>query len=1130
MILMLFVLLGCFVFSQMNYEEDISKFLPQDSMQGKYQKIYQDITAQKRVAIMFTSKDTSTVLPSDSLIPVMDDFQDILADKDTSHVIPEITAMMDDDNAMELLNFIYQNIPYFLCSDDYRHIDSLLSEPGYIHSSLVKDKEMLMMPTSLTAQMIERDPLNLFSVTLQRLSKLNRGTFKIIDDHIFTEDGKVSLMYFQSPYGAQESNKNADLSAVLNGVADATMAQHPNVQIVPIGSSIISVTNANRIKSDSVIAVSIAVVVILLLLFLHYRRLSDILWIAVSIIIGWLFALVGLYLFRDSVSMIVLGIGSVIIGICVNYPLHYLDHLMETGDNRQTLRDMVTPLLIGNITTVAAFLCLVWLDAQAMRDLGAFGSLMLIGTILFVLVFLPLYVNTHKSKVTHTNVHVDFLNIENKHQRRWFMTIVIVLTLFFGYYSLGTSFDSNLQHINYMSTEQQRMMDVMSSKTSSCMYAVSEGKDMDEAISRHNEIIDNLPTEITKTGIIDFIPSKEKQQQRLEMWNSLKSKHKDLLSQLYAEAGKEDFATDAFSGFEALFSKDFTPQSTDYFKPVTDVLSNGYVVKDTGSVSIVSYLEGDEEQIRASVNSDDSNFVFNTRDISNSLVRILNDSFNYIGFVCGFVVFFFLCISFGRLELSLLSFLPLAVAWLWILGLMNLTNIQFNIVNVILATFIFGQGDDYTIFITEGLIEEYAKGRKQLASYKRSVALSALIMFVGIGTLIFAKHPALKSLAQVTIIGMFAVVLMANYLPPIVFRWMTRKKDKPRLVPITLKRLFVTIYSFTAFLLLMLVFNVFTFFYFKFKSNTLENKLKFHGYLSKWTRYSLNLMPGVKYRIRNSTNENFDKPSIIICNHQSHLDLLCLLILSPKVIFLTNNWVWNSPFYGYIVRKSEFIPVTDGVETNMSKIRDLYNQGFSIAVFPEGTRCTDFKVHRFHKGAFYMAEQLNADIVPIFLHGTGHVLPKVDFMLNEGTIDIEVQKRIGLDDEAFAGSDHQRRKAFHKFYVKHYAELCDELETSDYMQWYLRHQYIYKGVGTERRYVKNMKNNHNYSDIVDAEADSSKRIFEDCGQGELPMLYALCHRQTEVLAIPYDEDDYLLLKNMSNLPSNMTVLRKGENV
>ena len=45
----------------------------------------------------------------------------------------------------------------------------------------------------------------------------------------------------------------------------------------------------------------------------------------------------------------------------------------------------------GNITTVSAFLCLVWLDAAALRDLGLFGSLMLVGTILFVLIVLPLW-------------------------------------------------------------------------------------------------------------------------------------------------------------------------------------------------------------------------------------------------------------------------------------------------------------------------------------------------------------------------------------------------------------------------------------------------------------------------------------------------------------------------------------------------------------------------------------------------------------------------------------------------------------------------------------------------------------------------------------------------------------------
>ena len=118
----------------------------------------------------------------------------------------------------------------------------------------------------------------------------------------------------------------------------------------------------------------------------------------------------------------------------------------------------------------------------------------------------------------------------------------------------------------------------------------------------------------------------------------------------------------------------------------------------------------------------------------------------------------------------------MAVSWIWILGLMSILGIKFNIVNIILATFIFGQGDDYTIFMTEGCVSEYEQGKPVLASYKRSIILSALIMFIGIGSLIFARHPALHSLAEVTIIGMFCVVLMAYLIPPLLYKWWNPKK------------------------------------------------------------------------------------------------------------------------------------------------------------------------------------------------------------------------------------------------------------------------------------------------------------------------------------------------------------------
>ena len=39
-------------------------------------------------------------------------------------------------------------------------------------------------------------------------------------------------------------------------------------------------------------------------------------------------------------------------------------------------------------------------------------------------------------------------------------------------------------------------------------------------------------------------------------------------------------------------------------------------------------------------------------------------------------------------------FMPMFISWLWILGLMGLLGIKFNVINIIISTFIFGLGDD----------------------------------------------------------------------------------------------------------------------------------------------------------------------------------------------------------------------------------------------------------------------------------------------------------------------------------------------------------------------------------------------------------------------------------------------------
>ena len=93
-------------------------------------------------------------------------------------------------------------------------------------------------------------------------------------------------------------------------------------------------------------------------------------------------------------------------------------------------------------------------------------------------------------------------------------------------------------------------------------------------------------------------------------------------------------------------------------------------------------------------------------------------------------------------------------------------------------------------------------------------------------------------------------------------------------------------------------------------------------------------IPGTKYMFKIAKGVDFNKPRIIICNHQSHLDLMCQLIFTPKMVFLTNTWVWNNPFYGLLIRNAEYLPITDGLEKIMPQLRSLIERGNSIVFYP----------------------------------------------------------------------------------------------------------------------------------------------------------------------------------------------------
>lgn len=228
-----------------------------------------------------------------------------------------------------------------------------------------------------------------------------------------------------------------------------------------------------------------------------------------------------------------------------------------------------------------------------------------------------------------------------------------------------------------------------------------------------------------------------------------------------------------------------------------------------------------------------------------------------------------------------------------------------------------------------------------------------------------------------------------------------------------LKQKTLTIYAFTIFLLCAIFGAIPLALVYRLLWPTDEKrKLQFHRFLCSFFRWCASHIPGAKVEVKNEFGEDFSRPAIIIANHQSHLDLPCTLMLSPRIVAMTNNWAWNFPLYAPVIHYLEYYPATEGIEACEEKLRSLIDRGYSVLIFPEGTRSADCSVLRFRRGAFHLAEQLQADILPIYLDSPGKILPKEDFCLRPGTIRVEVGKRVHFGDTSMGETTREQAKAW----------------------------------------------------------------------------------------------------------------------
>ena len=130
-----------------------------------------------------------------------------------------------------------------------------------------------------------------------------------------------------------------------------------------------------------------------------------------------------------------------------------------------------------------------------------------------------------------------------------------------------------------------------------------------------------------------------------------------------------------------------------------------------------------------------------------------------------------LLVAFRRILVAVTAFLPMFLSWYVLQGLMAITGLGFNLINIVITTFVFGIGVDYSIFVMEGLLHEARTGEKErLSWHKTAIFFSALVLIIVVASLAFARHPAIRSIGIISVIGMTATILLTYCLEPLIFR------------------------------------------------------------------------------------------------------------------------------------------------------------------------------------------------------------------------------------------------------------------------------------------------------------------------------------------------------------------------
>ncbi len=1094
--------------SKLRVNQDLYAIFPQGKEFKKFNSIVQKNKLNKQVVFSVKSQEDEM-----ETLEKLEELQAELQKRFKGELSDlEIVKSVDEG---ALIGFLQKSAVRNLTEADFRNMDSKLA-PDSIRKALKRTSGMLKGPNAFfVSRLAANDPLGLFYGNLKALNpSADSGNYVVKDGVVYSRDEQYAFFFGTIELNQKDTKK---LESFANRLEDFKQekAQEQKLGFDYFGTFQVAVENAKQVKFDAFLTSMLSISAILLLLILYYRSVLAPLYFLLPGFFGILSGagLVG-YLHPD-ISAISFATSSVLLGIVLDYSFHFFTHLKHVGSVVKTVKDISSPMMLGSFTTIVALSALLFTNSVVLQNFGLIALCTLSGSVLFTLLFLPVIVQSLRINIKEKNTYKFSFKLRKSFVRVSFLLIALV-SMVFLYKSSNVGFDSDMNNLSFHTEElkrKEKFYTGINPNTDKKLFVFSSAGTMEKARISNDAVYNTFVSSKESFGISEFVslspylPSNTTLKQSDENWISFWKKHPGVKQQIIDFSPEYGLNGEGFKPFFSLMEKPVFDRE-EGVSLVEQIGLNKFVSEDAGHYSYVTSItvkKNKQEAVKEKLAAIDHVFVLDISEMAKSMLSVVKQDFDYLFLFSSMLVFFSILVIYGRIELTLFAFFPMVLAWIWILGLASIFDIPFNFINIIVATFIFGLGDDYSIFTTDGLIQQARTGVNSIKSTQSGIVLSGIATIIGTGVLIFARHPAIHSIAAISVIGIGSIMLITLYVQPRVYRFFVFNRTEKGLGPITFFYFIYSLLLFFYFFVGSLIVNIFLLFILIPTPMKRIHKQQVLNYLiSKLAKSTLYAGVHVKKKIVDREKLDYKNPSVIIANHTSFLDILVVLMLHPKTVIMVKKWVYNSPIFAPFIRYGGYLFAEEGAEGNLDEIRKRVSEGYSLVIFPEGTRSRDGEIKRFHKGAFYIAKELNLPVQPLLILGNHEVNPKNDLIINQGQILVKPLDRLYASEEESYSAFSKRavrimREEMHAF-RKEYAGtafysrkvLENYLLKGPVLEWYVR-----------VKWRMERKNFDSYNHLI---GDRKRIVDVGCGYGYLSVFLHYFDSTREIVGMDYDED------------------------